>query len=69
MKEFLFLLALLPLTAPALADTAASAGQCYTITDSDYRALCRAEAHKEPGMCYSIQRNDLRAECLAENHR
>lgn len=54
---------------PALADATSRAGQCYTIADYGYRALCRAEAHKERGTCYNIQHQDLRAECLAEAHK
>lgn len=53
-------------TLPAMADATAAAGACYSIQDSDLRALCLARAHKEPGQCYSIQRADLRAQCLAE---
>ena len=55
------------LGAPAIAGTATNAGACYSVSDSDYRSLCRAKAHKDSGICYAIQRNDLRAQCLAEN--
>jgi len=54
-------------TVPALADS--TAGRCYTITNPDYRALCRAKAHHQPGYCYSIQQSDVRAQCLAETPR
>lgn len=45
------------------------AGTCYTISDPDHRAVCRAKAHKDPGICYSIQRQDIRAMCLAETRK
>lgn len=65
MKTVLILL-LVAMAYPALADISTSAGKCYSITDPDYRTICRAKAQSEPGMCYSIQRNDLRGQCLAE---
>lgn len=48
---------------------ATDAGTCYTISDPDARALCRAKAHKDSSICYSIQRQDLRAECKAETQK
>lgn len=48
---------------------AADAGTCYTINDPDYRAMCRAKAHKDPGICYVIKRNDIRSTCLAETRK
>ena len=63
----LLLLAFVP-TTPTLADST-NAGRCYSISDPDYRAMCRAKEHKEPGMCYSIQRQDLRAECRSETRK
>lgn len=65
MKFILSLLVSVLLSSPALADSA-SAGHCYSITNSDYRALCRAKALHQPGYCYSIQRQDVRAQCLAD---
>ena len=56
------------LSLPAAADRSTSAGQCYTITDPDQRAACRAREHKESGMCYSIQRQDMQGQCMAETH-
>lgn len=50
----------------AFADDTAAAGACYTISDPDYRAKCRAKAHRDPGICYAIQKQDVRAMCLAE---
>lgn len=55
------------LTATSAAAT--NAGTCYTITDPDARALCRAKAHNDSSICYSIQRQDLRAECKAETQK
>lgn len=48
---------------------ATDAGTCYTISDPDLRALCRAKAHQDSSICYSIQRQDLRAECMAETRK
>lgn len=53
------------LSGSVLADSS-NAGICYSVTDPDYRALCRAKAHHQPGYCYSIQRQDIRAQCLAD---
>lgn len=67
MRYHLALLAVLTFpTLLAIADATSAAGACYSVQDSDLRALCLARAHKEPGQCYSIQRADLRAQCLAE---
>lgn len=52
--------------APALADAAAAASTCYTISDPDARAYCRAKATQEVATCYAIKRPDYRAMCLAE---
>lgn len=49
--------------------SATDAGTCYTISDPDARALCRAKAHKDSSICYSIKRQDLRAECQAETRK
>lgn len=45
---------------------AADAGACYTIQDSDARAVCLARANHRPDLCYNVQRADLRSQCLAE---
>lgn len=45
------------------------AGSCYSISDPEARAWCRAKAHNDSSACYSIQRSDLRAQCLAEVRR
>jgi hypothetical protein len=60
------LTALIGFATPALADRTAAAGACYSISDPDARAYCRAKAHSESAACYSIQRPDLKAMCLAE---
>lgn len=64
-----FLLTLLAMATPTLADTATKAATCYTVTDPDARAFCRAKAHSEPAACYSIQRQDMKAQCLAETRK
>lgn len=48
---------------------AADASSCYSISDPEARAWCRAKAHNDSSACYSIQRSDLRAQCLAEVRR
>lgn len=58
-----FAFAMLPLV--AVADTSA----CYTITDPDARAYCRARIQKDPSTCYAIQDSAKRAVCLAEVRR
>ncbi len=60
---------LLALTLLASAAQAADAGPCYTISDPDARAWCRARAHQDASACYAIQRSDLRAQCQAEVRR
>jgi len=62
--------AILPaLTLLASAAQAADAGACYTISDPDARAWCRARAHQDASACYAIRRPDLRAQCRAEVRR
>lgn len=67
MKRLTAMLVMGLLTAGHAAAT--DAGTCYTISDPDARALCRAKAHKDSSICYSIQRQDLRAECQAETRK
>lgn len=50
-------LALIPVSAWA---------DCYTISDPDWRTLCRARSLQNSSLCYAIERQDLRAQCLAE---
>lgn len=50
-------------------ESAAKAGDCYVIADSDSRAYCLAKAHKDASRCNAIQRTDLRAMCRAEVRR
>lgn len=67
-KVFYVVLALSAVLADqALADPS-NAGHCYAITDSDYRAFCRAKMHHQSGYSYTIQRQDLRSKCLANVH-
>lgn len=69
-KKALHVAIVLALYLPAGAQViAADAGTCYTITDPDYRNLCRAKAHKDPGICYAIQRGDIKSTCLAETRK
>lgn len=49
--------------------SSAALADCYSITDPDQRAYCRAKTSKKPDICYSIQKSDLRAMCLAEVKR
>ncbi|EPB8478532.1 hypothetical protein ACRTIQ_004410 [Escherichia coli] len=67
MKTTASLLALIA----ALSATEANSyvGYCYSITNPDLRAMCRAKEHHEPGYCYSIVQQDVRAQCLAETPR
>lgn len=58
MRKLIVLLVLL-VSGPALAD-------CYTVSDPDQRAYCRAKTKQDRSICYSIQKSDLRAMCLAE---
>lgn len=46
-----------------------SESACYNVSDSDYRSMCLARAHRDAGRCYSIQRPDLRQQCLAESSK
>lgn len=65
MKFRISLLVAVVLAAPVLADST-GAGICYTVSDPDVRAFCRAKEHHDSSICYSIQKQDLRAECMAE---
>ncbi len=65
-RELLLVIALIGAPAFALADEATSSASCYTITNPDNRAYCRAKARHDPSTCYSIQQADLRAMCLSE---
>lgn len=66
MKLTILALAAILQVAPALA---AGAADCYTITDPDARAFCRAKAHADSSICYAIKRQDLRAACQAETRK
>lgn len=52
--------------APAVADSTAQAGACYSITDADARTVCLAKAHGNSSLCYSVKDVGKRAQCLAE---
>lgn len=47
------------------AGTALAAANCFTIEDSDQRALCRALATKSVGNCTAISDYALRQSCRA----
>jgi hypothetical protein len=58
------------LVAPHSAVAGSSAASaCYNVQDTDARASCLAQVHREPSRCYNIQRADLRALCLSEVRR